>query len=182
MFFSHNYHQNYQNYHHNYHWNHHYHHQKKFRSYAQNVVFDVQKRGPSCPNWGQGGGVRGFGQCPKENVFFYGCLPLSKWNIIHFLNLPFAAHFFALLLTFVLIRIFHALGAAGTCACGFNASWSPRSSLNTWQKISFWCLDYNNCPFDPPSESRWGPIKCWISQSKVLCIQLWQGVIIQSWK
>ena len=41
-----------------------------FRSYAQNVVFDVKKRGPSCLNWGQGGGVRGFGQCPKENVFF----------------------------------------------------------------------------------------------------------------
>ena len=31
---------------------------KKNRSYAQNVVFDVQKRGPSCPNWGQGGGFR----------------------------------------------------------------------------------------------------------------------------
>ena len=74
MFFSHfchDYHQNYQNHHHNYPWNHHYHHQIKFRSYAQNVVFDVQKRGPSCPNRGQGGGgVRWFGQCPKENVFF----------------------------------------------------------------------------------------------------------------
>ena len=31
---------------------------KKIWSYAQNVVFDVQKRGPSCPNWGQGGGFR----------------------------------------------------------------------------------------------------------------------------
>ena len=32
---------------------------KKNRSYAQNVVFDVQKRGPSCPNWGQAvGGFR----------------------------------------------------------------------------------------------------------------------------
>ena len=39
-------------------------------SYAQNVVFGVKKRGPSCPNWGQGGGFRWFGQCPKENVFF----------------------------------------------------------------------------------------------------------------
>ena len=28
-----------------------------FRSYAQNVVFGVKKRGPSCPNWGQGGRV-----------------------------------------------------------------------------------------------------------------------------
>ena len=67
MFFSnfcHNYHQNYQNYHHNYHWNHHYHHQKKIRSYAQNVFFDVQKRGPSCP---------------KENVFF---LLMSSLSII----------------------------------------------------------------------------------------------------
>ena len=72
MFSSHNYHQNYQNYHHNYHWNHHYHHQKIFWSYAQNVVFDVKKRGPSRRNWGQGGGrgFRWFGQCPKENVFF----------------------------------------------------------------------------------------------------------------
>ena len=33
-----------------------------------------EKRGPSCPNWGDGGGgFRGFGQCPKENVF----LPLT---------------------------------------------------------------------------------------------------------
>ena len=29
-----------------------------------------EKRGPSCPNWGDGGGFRWFGQCPKENVFF----------------------------------------------------------------------------------------------------------------
>ena len=33
--------------------------------------FDFRKRGPSCPNWGHGGGGVGeFGQCPKENVFF----------------------------------------------------------------------------------------------------------------
>ena len=68
--FCHNYHQNYHNYHHNYHCNLHYQHRNFFRSYAQNVVFDVKKRGPSCPNWGQGGVFRWFGQCPKENVFF----------------------------------------------------------------------------------------------------------------
>ena len=29
---------------------------KKFRSYGQNVIFDIQKREPSCPNWGDVGG------------------------------------------------------------------------------------------------------------------------------
>ena len=29
-----------------------------------------KKRGPSCANWGQVGGSRWFGQCPKENIFF----------------------------------------------------------------------------------------------------------------
>ena len=28
------------------------------------------KKGPSCPNWGQGGGVRGFGQFPERKRFF----------------------------------------------------------------------------------------------------------------
>ena len=68
MFFSHFCH----NYHHNYHCNHHYHHhQKKFWSYAQNVVFDVLKKRTKLPELGSGGGgFRGSGQCPKENVFF----------------------------------------------------------------------------------------------------------------
>ena len=35
-----------------------------------------EKKGPSCPNWGHGGGFRWFGQCPKENVFFNWGLPL----------------------------------------------------------------------------------------------------------
>ena len=29
-----------------------------------------EKKGPSCPNWGEGGGFRYFGQCPKEKGFF----------------------------------------------------------------------------------------------------------------
>ena len=34
-------------------------------------IWTSEKRGPSCPNCGHGGGgVRYFGQCPKENVFF----------------------------------------------------------------------------------------------------------------
>ena len=44
---------------------------KKNRSYAQNVVFDVQKRGPSCPNWGDGvGEYQVIWAMPKENVPF----------------------------------------------------------------------------------------------------------------
>ena len=36
-----------------------------------------EKRGPSCLNSGHGGGgFRGFGQCPKKNVFFRWPLPL----------------------------------------------------------------------------------------------------------
>ena len=74
--FCHNYHQNYQNYHHNYHCNHHDHHQKKFRSYAQNVIFDVQKRGPSCPNWGQGeGGLGDSGNARKKTFFSIEVFP-----------------------------------------------------------------------------------------------------------
>ena len=75
--FCHNYHQNYQNYHHNYHWNHHYHHQKN-SVIPQNVVFGVQKRGPSCPNWGQGrlGGLGDSGNARKKTFLFFWCLPL----------------------------------------------------------------------------------------------------------
>ena len=36
-------------------------------------ILTSEKRGPSCPNSGHGGGFRWFGQCPKENVF----LPLT---------------------------------------------------------------------------------------------------------
>ena len=46
----------------------------------QILNFDVRKIGPSCPNLGQGGGVRGFGQCPKENVFFLLISSLSAEN------------------------------------------------------------------------------------------------------
>ena len=36
----------------------------------QNVVFDIQKRGPSCPNWGQGGGLGNSGNAWKKTFFF----------------------------------------------------------------------------------------------------------------
>ena len=49
----------------------HYHHQKNGHT-RKTLFFDVPKRGPSCPNWGEWGGFRWFGQCPKENVFFCG--------------------------------------------------------------------------------------------------------------
>ena len=60
MFFSHfchNYHQNYHNYHHNYHCNLHYQHQIFFRSYAQNVVFDVKKEDQVARIGVRGGGL-----------------------------------------------------------------------------------------------------------------------------
>ena len=41
-----------------------------FWSYAQNVVFDVKKRGPSCPNWGQGGGYLGDSGNARKKTFF----------------------------------------------------------------------------------------------------------------
>ena len=47
---------------------------KKFRSYAQNVVFDVQKRGPSCPNWGQGG-LGDSGNAWKKTFFLIDVFP-----------------------------------------------------------------------------------------------------------
>ena len=50
--FCHNYHQNYHNYHHNYHCNLHYQHQIFFRSYTQNVVFDVKKEDQVAQIWG----------------------------------------------------------------------------------------------------------------------------------
>ena len=37
-----------------------------------------EKKGSSCPNWGQGGWFRWFGQCPKENVFFIDVFPKRK--------------------------------------------------------------------------------------------------------
>ena len=48
---------------------------KKIWSYAQNVVFDVQKRGPSCPNWGQGGGLGDSGNARKKTFFFIDVFP-----------------------------------------------------------------------------------------------------------
>ena len=53
---------------------------QKIRSYAQNVVFDVQKRGPSCPNWGQGrlGGLGDSGNARKKTFFFNWGLPLAQ--------------------------------------------------------------------------------------------------------
>ena len=43
------------------------------------TVFWRPKKGPSCPNWGQGaGGFRWFRQCPKENVFFFSLRPSLK--------------------------------------------------------------------------------------------------------
>ena len=51
---------------------------KKFRSFAQNVVFDVRKNRTKLPELGErGGGVRGFGQCLKENVVFLQMSSLS---------------------------------------------------------------------------------------------------------
>ena len=32
--------------------------------------FDVQKRGPKCPNWGQGGGLGDSGNARKKTFFF----------------------------------------------------------------------------------------------------------------
>ena len=46
----------------------------------QILNFDVRKKG-RCPNWGQGGGFRGFGQYPKENVLFHWCLPLPVLSV-----------------------------------------------------------------------------------------------------
>ena len=40
-------------------------------------ILTPEKGGPSCLNWGHGG-VRWFGQCPKENVFFQWILP-HQW-------------------------------------------------------------------------------------------------------
>ena len=41
-------------------------------------ILTSEKKGPSCPNWGQGGGFRWFGQCPKESVFF-ALMSYLKW-------------------------------------------------------------------------------------------------------
>ena len=51
---------NYHNYHHNYHCNLHYQHQIFFRSYAQNVVFDVKKEDQVARIGGCGGEGGGF--------------------------------------------------------------------------------------------------------------------------
>ena len=52
----------------------------KNRSYAQNVVFDVQKKRTKLPELGGWGGFRWFGQCPKENVFFLLMSSLTGWE------------------------------------------------------------------------------------------------------
>ena len=50
-----------------------------FCNTRQNVVFDVQKKWYKLPKLGGGGGGGGgkFGQCPKENNFFYVRASLS---------------------------------------------------------------------------------------------------------
>ena len=62
----------------------------------QILNFDVWKKRLSCPNWGQGGVFRWYGQCPKEYVFHHWCLPLctflfsdtlSMSNISHLMHL-----------------------------------------------------------------------------------------------
>ena len=80
MFFSHfchNYHQNYHNYHHNYHCNHHYHHWIFFGHTRKTSFLTSKKRGPSCPNWGDGGGLGDSGNARKKTFFSYWCLPLQ---------------------------------------------------------------------------------------------------------
>ena len=76
---------------HHYHQNHHYHHHNYHLTIIVIVgTFSViraklffltsEKRGPSCLNKGDGGGGGGesqFGQCPKENILFYGRSSLS---------------------------------------------------------------------------------------------------------
>ena len=53
--FFHPFHQYNYHHHHNYHFNHHHHHLYFFLSYAQNVVFDVQKKRTKLPKLGGGG-------------------------------------------------------------------------------------------------------------------------------
>ena len=73
--FCHNHHQNYLNYHHNYHCNHHYPHQNLFGHMRKTLFLTSEKRGPSCPNWGDGG-LGDSGNARKKTLFSYWCLPL----------------------------------------------------------------------------------------------------------
>ena len=69
-FFHHN-HQNYHHYYQNYHCNYHYHHWYFFPVIRVKRRFDVRKkRGPSCPNWGAGGGVSLIWAIPESMRLF----------------------------------------------------------------------------------------------------------------
>ena len=85
MFFSHfcnNYHQNYHNYHHNYHCKLHYQHQIFFRSYAQNVVFDVKKEDQVARIGVRGRGLGDSGNARKK-MFLFPLMPsLSSLEVI----------------------------------------------------------------------------------------------------
>ena len=48
-------------------------------------ILTSEKKGPTCPNWGDGGAgwFRWFGQCPKENVFLSltpSLTPIEFWT------------------------------------------------------------------------------------------------------
>ena len=64
------------NYHHNYHCNLHYKYQIFLVIRAKRRFWRPKKRGPSCPNWGDGDGGGS-----ERKRFFYGCLPLFTWSI-----------------------------------------------------------------------------------------------------
>ena len=51
-----------------------------------------EKRGPSCPNWSHGGGYRGFGQCPKENVFLLLMSSLIIITILFIVTITITIH------------------------------------------------------------------------------------------
>ena len=79
-FFHHN-HQNCYHQYHNYHFKCRYQHWYFIPSYAQNVVFDVQKKMTKLPELGGVGGLANSGNARKKTCFSLWCLPLGYVQI-----------------------------------------------------------------------------------------------------
>ena len=134
-----------------------------------------EKRGPSCPNWGQGGGFRGFGQCPKESVFFSTDVFPNLGNLDHFLRThrsPITTLIINAMMT--LVKIITMMNKDHKdhmkCQITWNINWHKLSNDMEyqmtwnlkWHKISndmkphmTWNLKWHEISYDMKSQMTW---------------------------